>query len=662
MQEIEFDLLMISIKDLSLSFGSRLIFDKISFDIHPLDKIGLTGKNGEGKSTLLKLIIGELTPDSGTISRPKDLTIGYLPQHITVEDSTTVLEEAMKAFDDVLKLEEQFNQLNKQLANRTDFDSEDYLKLADKVAHLADRLHVLESSKIEQYTRQTLLGLGFEEKDFQRPTSEFSGGWRMRIEIAKLLLRKPKLFLLDEPTNHLDIESIIWLEDFLKNYKGAIVLISHDRRFLDSITNRTIEISKAKIYDYPVPFTKYQELRRQRLEHQRAMYENQQKKIKQTERFIERFRSKATKASQVQSRIKQLEKMDIVEIDELDTKTIRFSFPPAPRSGDIVVEIKNLSKAYGQHKVLDKINLTVERGEKIAFVGRNGEGKTTLARIIVGQLDYDGFLKIGHNVKIGYFAQNQEQMLDGSKTVYQTLEEVAPFGTSESQLRAILGSFLFGDDDVTKKVAVLSGGEKARLALARLVLQPYNLLILDEPTNHLDIYAKDVLKAALQSYDGTLVVVSHDRYFLKDLAQTVYEFHNHKIKQYKGGIDYFLEKKRVEDFYEFEKQQNKKLKTTNTNSEKDKTQDQKQLYLKRKELQRKINRVEKKIAENETKIEEKEQLIAQLEQEFQNPDNVTAEKLEQYQTLRNRLNSLMSEWEQLNNELEMLKTQLEKFN
>ena len=354
--------------------------------------------------------------------------------------------------------------------------------------------------------------------------------------------------------------------------------------------------------------------------------------------------------------------MDLVEIDELDNRTIRVAFPPAPRSGDIVVEIKDLSKSYGQNKVLDKINLTVERGEKIAFVGRNGEGKTTLARIIVGQLDYDGFLKIGHNVRIGYFAQNQEQMLDGSKTVFQTLEEVAPFGISESQLRAILGSFLFGDDDVTKKVAVLSGGEKARLALARLVLQPYNLLVLDEPTNHLDIYAKDVLKAALQNYDGTLIIVSHDRYFLKDLAQTVYEFHNHRIKQYKGGIDYFLEKKRVENFYEFEKKQSKQLKTSASDATEKQKQDQKQLYLKRKEIQRRINKLEKKIAENEAKIEEKEQLIAQLEQEFHNPDNVTGEKLEQYQVLKNRVNSLMTEWEQLNSELDELTKQLEKLN
>ncbi len=649
---------MLSLRDISLSFGSHRVFDGIGFDVGSNDKIGLVGKNGQGKTSLLRLINGELKPDSGVITKAKDLTIGYLPQHITVEDTTTVLEETLKAFDYVKKLEKQFAELSAELENRTDVQSEQYLKLADRLAHIGELLQIYEADKIEQYARQTLKGLGFTEEDFRRPTAEFSGGWRMRIEIAKLLLRRPKLMLLDEPTNHLDIVSIVWLEQFLKDYKGAIILISHDVRFLNAVTNRTIEVSNGKIYDYPVPFDQYLKLRQQRIEHQRAQYENQQKQIRQTERFIERFRYKATKAAQVQSRIKQLEKMEQIEIDQLDTSTIRFAFPPAPRSGDIVVELRGLSKSYGQHKVLENIDFILERGEKVAFVGKNGAGKTTLARIIVGELDYSGLRKIGHNVRIGYFAQNQEQQLDPDKTVYQTLEQVAPFGTSESQLRAILGSFLFSDDDVTKKVGVLSGGEKARLALARLVLQPYNLLVLDEPTNHLDIYAKQVLKQALQQYNGTVIVVSHDRDFLKDLVNTVYEFKNRKIRQYKGDIDFFLEQKRVEDFHQFELKQ---VLTANKKQEKnitDQKLQRKQQYQQRKQLQREINRLEKTIARLEEQIEQTEKQIAELEQAFHNPQNATQENLSKYQSLKKLYDELLEQWEQASEHLEQAREKL----
>ncbi len=644
---------MVSIKDISLSFGSHEVFDKISFDIHPKDKIGLVGKNGQGKTSLLRLITGEIQPDSGVIAKTKDLTIGYLPQHINVEDTTTVLQEALKAFDHIKKLETQFNRLNEQLATRTDYDSDDYLKLADKIAHLADLLQINEADKIEQYARQTLTGLGFSPQDFDRPTSEFSGGWRMRIEIAKLLLRKPNLMLLDEPTNHLDIESIIWLEEFLKNYKGAIVLISHDVRFLNSVTNRTIEITNGKIYDYPVPFKEFLKLRQQRIEFQRSQYENRQKKIKETERFIERFRYKATKAAQVQSRIKQLEKMDKIEIDEFDTSTIRFAFPPAPRSGDVVVELRNLSKSYGSLKVLDKVDFILERGEKVAFVGKNGEGKTTLARIIIGELEYDsGLRKTGHNVNIGYFAQNQEQQLDKTKTVYQTLEQVAPYGMTESQLRAILGGFLFSDDDVTKKVEVLSGGEKARLALARLVLQPYNLLVLDEPTNHLDIYAKQVLKKALQQFNGTVIVVSHDREFLKDLVNTVYEFKDHKIKQYKGDIDFFLQQKKAGNFYQFELDQ---IEKQPRQAQDENTKEQRKAdYQLRKQRQRQINKLEKQISQTEQQIEQIENSITQLEELFHDPQNATPENIAKYQSLKDEHDKLLELWEQLHEQLEQL--------
>jgi ATP-binding cassette subfamily F protein 3 len=626
---------MISLKNVTLWFGSRNIFNNINIEIGDTDKIGLTGKNGEGKSTLLKIIAGEITPDSGIVSLSQNSTIGYLPQHLTYSDSTTVIEETQKAFEEVNSLKKEYESLSKNLESRTDYDSDEYIRLASKLSDISERLAILDANKTTQLATQVLKGLGFKESDLTRKTSEFSGGWRMRIEIAKILLKQPKILLLDEPTNHLDIESIIWLENFLKTYKGAIILISHDIRFLDSITQRTIEISKGKIYDYPVPYSKYKELRKQRIEHQKSVYENQMRKIKQTERFIERFRYKATKASQVQSRVKQLEKLELPEIEEEDTKTIHFSFPPAPRSGDIVVELESLSKSYGTYQVLKDIDFILERGEKVAFVGKNGEGKTTLARIIVGELDYNGKKKIGHNVKIGYFAQNQEQTLNPKKTVLETIIDVSPPDMTEAALRTVLGNFLFSEDDIDKKVSVLSGGEKARLVLACMILQPYNLLVLDEPTNHLDIYAKERLKAALNHYNGTLIIVSHDREFLKGLVNTVYEFHNHTIKQYKGDIDFFLSQKKAENFYELEKGQiknNPKQSKTDTDKEL-----KKQNYQKRKELQRLINKTEKEIQNTENQIEKTEKEIKELETKFSTSADIESNMFEIYNNLKTSL-------------------------
>ena len=529
-----------------------------------------------------------------------------------------------------------------------------------KISEISERLHILEAGKTEQYAIKALLGLGFSESDLKRHTSEFSGGWRMRIEIAKLLLAKPDILLLDEPTNHLDIESIMWLEEFLKKYQGAVVLISHDIRFLDAITKRTIEISKGKIYDYPVSYSGYKQLRKQRIEYERAKYENDLKKIKQTERFIERFRYKATKASQVQSRIKQLEKTELPEIEEEDNSTIHFTFPEAPRSGDIVVELVGIGKKYADLQVLNDVDFILERGEKVAFVGKNGEGKTTLARIIVGELDFEGKRKIGHNVEIGYFAQNQENELDGSKTVLQTVYDIAPPEMSEARLRSLLGNFLFSDDDVTKKVKVLSGGEKARLALACMVLRKHNLLVLDEPTNHLDIYAKERLKEALKHFKGSLIIVSHDREFLKGLVNTVYEFKNKKIKQYKGDIDFFLEQKRVEDFFEFEKStlagKDKNKKST------DNIKETKQVYQERKTLMKKINKLERQINEVENEVEKTESYIKEFESKFSNPENVNSADFEKYNALKKKYEELLEKWEELNEEHETLLTEFdEKF-
>lgn len=636
---------MISLNNITVTFSGKDIFRDVSFQINKENKIGLVGKNGTGKSTLLKIIIGELTEFSGNISTPKETTIGYLPQHLVYNDGKTIFDEAFTAFDDFKEQSKKLEKLNSILAERTDYESEDYHKLINKISELSYRLSFQNENHFIAQTEKILKGLGFTDDDFKRLTSEFSGGWRMRVEIAKILLRSPDVLLLDEPTNHLDINSIQWLESFLKSFNGAVVIISHDKRFLDNITNRTIEIINGGIFDYPANYSKYKELSKERLEQQIAAYENQQNKIKQTEKFIERFRAKATKASQVQSRIKMLEKMDMIEIDPEDNTSINFIFPPSPRAGDIVVEASELSKNYGDLNVLNKIDFTLERGEKIAFVGKNGEGKTTFARVIVKELDYDGNLKIGHNVSIGYYAQNQDETLDKTRTVFETLDDIA-VGDVRTQLRKILGSFLFRNDDIDKKVSVLSGGERARLAIAKLILQPYSLLILDEPTNHLDISAKEILKQALLKYDGTLILVSHDRDFLDGLVNTVYEFTDKKIKQFKGSIDYFLEKKKIEYIDDLS------IKTENAEKQEIQVSDNKVDYLKRKEQKRQESKIQRQIETVEMEIEELESRIEEIEDIFANPKNSdTSDLYDEYERKKILLEKKMKEWEDLQEEL-----------
>ena len=642
---------MISFKQVNLQYGERKLFDNISFQVNPKDRIGLVGKNGAGKSTLLKMIIGEVHCDSGQVTVPEDTSLAYLPQELICSDSQNVLDETLTAFSDLLHLQKEIEHLNAQLHERSDYESEDYMDLAVRVAEKNERLILLNSSTAESTAIKTLLGLGFLERDLHRPTREFSGGWRMRIELAKILLKSPDIFLLDEPTNHLDIESIQWLETFLSSYHGAVILISHDRAFLDKVTTRTMEISLGRLYDYAVPFSKYVELRKERREQQLAAWRNQQKQIADTQEFIERFRYKNTKAVQVQSRIKQLEKMEIIEIEEEDKAALRIKFPPAPRSGSIPVKIRELSKSYGDHLVLQGVDLDVERGEKIAFVGKNGEGKTTLSRIIVGELEYSGECLLGHNVNLGYYAQNQDELLENELTVLESIDRVA-VGDIRLQIRNILGAFLFSGEDVDKKVKVLSGGEKSRLALARLLLEPYNLLILDEPTNHLDMRSKDLLKQALQKYDGTLIVVSHDREFLDGLIDKIYEFRGNRIREHRGGIYDFLKKRQLQDL----KDLNKKDSTKNNDPENRKSSDQKASYLERKEIDReirktsvKVEQLEKELEGIETEIARKDKLLAQGNQ-GDDPDFY-----QEYEALKKRQDNILFKWERLHYELDILK-------
>jgi ATP-binding cassette, subfamily F, member 3 len=632
---------MVSVQDISISFGSFDLLTNISFLINDQDRIGLAGKNGAGKSTLLKIISSLLSPSSGQVDMSKDVTIGYLPQQMKVNDSTTVLNETITAFSEIISLSEEIEHCSSEIARREDYESSDYLKLCDYLTVVEERYRMLGGTNYMAETEQTLQGLGFERKDFDRLTKELSGGWRMRIELAKILLKKPSLLLLDEPTNHLDIESIQWLESFLAGYPGAVVLVSHDRAFLDNVTRRTIEISLGKIYDYKASWSKYLVLREERREQQIAAFRNQKKKIEDTERFIERFRSKATKAVQVQSKIKQLDKVERLEVDEEDKSVINLRFPPSARSGSIVVEAEELSKNYGLLNVLNKIDIKISRGEKVAFVGRNGEGKTTFSKIIIGELDYDGNLKIGHNVKIGYFAQNQDELLDENRTVLQTIDDVAK-GDIRAKIRDMLGAFLFKGDDVEKKVKVLSGGERSRLALVKLLLEPSNLLVLDEPTNHLDMRSKDILKQALIKYDGTLIVVSHDRDFLDGIVGKVYEFKHNRIKENIGGIYDFLRKKKIESLKDIERKDKAKNETEQPN-----VSSNKQKYLEKKEFDRNLRKLRKRLEESEIAIEKTEAEITAVDKAFMETGNSSAKHemdYNKYQDLKEQLNEEMNKW------------------
>ncbi len=646
---------MISVDQLVVSFGGFELLKKISFLVTPKDRIGLAGKNGAGKSTLLKIIAGQQEPSEGSVVVPKDIRVGYLPQHMAVADSLSVFEETRKAFDEILQIKNQIDHINHQIATREDYESDEYMNLITQVTELNDRYQLVGGGNFEAEIEQTLMGLGFKRNDFTRGTSEFSGGWRMRIELAKILLQKPDVFLLDEPTNHLDIESIQWLEEFLRNYSGAVVLVSHDRAFLDAVTNRTIEISLGKIYDYKANYTKYLELRQEHRETQLAAYKNQQKLIEDTEKFIERFRYKATKAVQVQSRSKMLEKLERIEIDEEDNSKLNIRFQPPERSGTIVVDCKHLTKKYGDLLVLDDIHLMIERGEKVAFVGKNGEGKTTLARIILNELEYEGGLKIGHNVKIGYFAQDQAQRLDENLSVLETIDQIA-VGDVRTKIRDILGAFMFSGEDVEKKVKVLSGGERSRLAMIRLMLEPVNFLVLDEPTNHLDMRSKEILKQALASYEGTVLVVSHDREFLDGMANCIYEFKDRKIKQHLGGIYDFLRRKKLESMKELER----KSPSNQPAEKKEKVlvNDNQLSYGERKEINKNISRLEKQIEKSEEKITSLESELEAYDKKMANPSNLEDHRIfEEYDQLKAQLEKVMSEWETNQEEYEVLKQQ-----
>jgi ATP-binding cassette, subfamily F, member 3 len=644
---------MVSVQDISVSFGSFDLLTGISFLINEQDRIGLTGKNGAGKTTLLKIISGNQSPSKGFVDMSKEVTIGYLPQQMSVDDSTTVMNESLKAFASLISLSEEIEECSREIAERDDYHSAEYLKLCDRLNETEEKYRILGGTNYLADAEQTLTGLGFERKDFDRPTSELSGGWRMRIELAKLILRKPSLFLLDEPTNHLDIESIQWLETFLAGYPGAVMMVSHDRAFLDNVTNRTIEISLGKIYDYKVSWSKYVVLREERRIQQIAAFRNQQKMIEDTERFIERFRYKPTKSIQVQSKIKQLDKIERIEVDEEDNSTMNLRFPPSPRSGTVVVEAENLSKSFGSLNVLNRINITITRGEKVAFVGRNGEGKTTFSRIIIGQLDHEGSLKIGHNVRTGYFAQNQDELLDENSTVLDTIDYVAK-GEIRTKIRDMLGAFLFRGEDVDKKIKVLSGGERSRLALVKLLLEPANLLVLDEPTNHLDMRSKDILKQALIKYDGTLIVVSHDRDFLDGLVTKVYEFRHNRIKENIGGIYDFLRKKKIVNLRDIEKKDKAAREIEN-----DENTSNKQKYLDKKEYDRSLRKLRRKLEDSEKNIEMMETELLAMDKELMTTasSSESAGIYRKYEDLRNQLNEEMNNWTLYSHEVdEFLKT------
>lgn len=641
-------IVMISVDQLVVSFGGFELFKGISLLVSPKDRIGLVGKNGAGKSTLLKILAGYQLPSSGVVSVPTDVRLGYLPQHMEIIDGRTVFEEAVTSFEEILALELRIEEINHAIATRTDYESEEYHRLLDHVTEFNDRFHMLGGNNFEAEVERTLIGLGFLRSDFTRQTSEFSGGWRMRIELAKILLKRPDVFLLDEPTNHLDIESIQWLEDFLKSYNGAVVLVSHDRAFLDAVTNRTVEITLGRIYDFKSNYSRYLILRKDLKEQQMAAYINQQKMIEDTESFIARFRYQATKAVQVQSRIKALDRLERLEVDDEDNSALRIKFPPALRSGTIVVEAKELSKSYGKLNVLNKIDIIIERGEKVAFVGKNGEGKTTLARVFMGELEHQGEMKLGHNVKIGYYAQNQANLLDEDLTVFETIDLIA-VGEIRTKIRNILGGFMFSGDEVDKKVKVLSGGERARLAMVKLMLEPVNLLVLDEPTNHLDMRSKGILKQALIDYDGTVIVVSHDRDFLEGLVSCVYEFKEKKVKQHIGGIYDFLRRKKIESMKELEKKavsSNQELKVQKI------VEAEKVSFEERKEINKNLSRIEKSIEKTEKQIADLENNIVKMDQLLADSNGNDPEIFTKYDRMKKDLEHRMYEWEVLNHEME----------
>ena len=642
---------MISIQNLSVEFNSTALFSGVNFVINKRDKIALVGKNGAGKSTMLKIIAGLQEPTGGVVAAQKDITIGYLPQQMILTDERSVVEEVRTVFGKLDEMKASLARMNTELAERTDYESESYAELIDRISNLSDLVQMEESENGEAELEKTLLGLGFVRSDFDRNTSEFSGGWRMRIELAKLLLMRPDVLLLDEPTNHLDIESIQWLETFLKQKANVVVLVSHDRAFIDNVTNRTLEISCGKVYDYQVNYSKYVVLHQERIEQQMRAYENQQKQIQQTERFIERFRYKATKSVQVQSRIKQLEKIEEIEVDEVDNSRLNLKFPPAPRSGDYPVICGGVAKKYGDHTVFSNVDLTIKRGEKVAFVGKNGEGKSTLVKCIMNEIPYDGNLKIGHNVKIGYFAQNQASLLDGEITVFDTIDQVA-VGDIRTKIRDILGAFMFGGEASDKKVKVLSGGEKTRLAMIRLLLEPVNLLILDEPTNHLDMKTKDVLKQAIADFDGTVIVVSHDRDFLDGLVEKVYEFGGGKVREHLGGIYDFLQHKQMESLRELEK--SVPSKTDNDQIQEPAVSSGKQSYAEKKEFEKQIRKAERLVKDAEAKVSQLEAELKVVEDKLAAgaTDN---DLFERHGEVSKSLDAAMSEWEDATMELENLK-------
>lgn len=636
---------MISINNLSKHYTGNDLFANISLQVYDKERIGLVGKNGCGKTTLMRIISGLEEASSGDVVISSGSQIGYLEQELKGKTSGTVFEEAQRAFDDIFALKKEAEEIGLEIQQREDYTSPEYLKLIDKLGTIDERIVMKGGNNMDGDTEKVLLGLGFKSTDFKRPLAEFSNGWQMRVELAKILLKKPELLLLDEPTNHLDIESIQWLESYLINYPGSLILVSHDRAFLDNVCKRTVEISKGKVYDYKASYSAYVTMRQERLAQQQSAYENQQKEIKDIEKFVERFRYKSTKAKQVQSRIKHLEKMDKVEIDTIDHQQIHFRFQSAPPSGKVVLETGSLSKSYDELNVLNEIEFAAIKGDKIAFVGKNGEGKTTLSRIIVNELDYEGELKYGHNVKIGYYAQNQGETLDTSKTVFETIDDVA-HGDIRTKIRGILGAFLFGEEDLEKKVKVLSGGEKARLALAKLLLEPYNLLILDEPTNHLDMLSKDVLKSALLHYDGTLIVVSHDRDFLQGLTNKVFEFKNKKLKQHLGDIYDFLRHLQLDHLKDLEEVRKANATTKNEAS------DNKVKYEKRKEVEKELRKLRSAAETSEKEIERLEEAIAEKDEMMAQPEkyaeDIQSGKLyKEYSELKELLEKEMEKWEEL---------------